>query len=117
MENRNDILNELKELSPFITGIEKINVFTVPGGYFDRLPGDILASLNEGNNSLINPFPGQSSFEVPTSYFDTLATDILSKIKAQNSDNASDELRALSPMLYSIQNENVFEIPAGYFNT
>ena len=28
---------------------------------------------------------------------------------------ASEESRALSPMLYSIQNENVFEVPQGYF--
>ena len=30
-------------------------------------------------------------------------------------ETAADEIRALSPMLYSIQNENVFEVPAGYF--
>jgi len=117
MDSSTDILNELKELSPLIAGMEKINVFSVPAGYFDNLSDDILASLKEEDNTLINSFPDQSSFEVPKGYFDTLATTILDKIKAQNIENASDELRALSPMLYSIQNENVFEVPQDYFNT
>jgi hypothetical protein len=117
MNSRTDILNELKELSSIISQMEKINIFTVPTGYFDSLSDNILASIKDGDNTLTNSFPGQSSFEVPKGYFDTLATTILDKIKAQNAKNASDELRTLSPMLYSIQNENVFKVPQDYFNT
>ncbi len=117
MENRIDILNELKELSPVLAGMEKLNVFTVPDGYFASLSGDILASLKGEDNSLINSFAGQSSFEVPQGYFDGLADSILNKIRSQNAENASGELRALSPMLYSIQGENVFEVPQRYFDS
>ncbi len=116
MQNNIDILNELKELSPVVAGIEKVNVFTVPFGYFDVLSGDILASLNE-------QFPGSfqantaKKEEVPEGYFDTLADSILHKIKMQaKEETAAGELRALSPMLYSIQGENVFEVPYNYFN-
>ena len=38
MENREYILNELKELSPRLAKMEKINPFTVPPNYFETLP-------------------------------------------------------------------------------
>ena len=114
MENNVDILNELKQLSPVIAGMEKINVFTVPVGYFENLSEDILTGIASEKGSGIITLPDFPSADIPLGYFDTLADTILGKIKVQN---ASDELRVLSPMLYSIQNENVFEVPQGYFNT
>ena len=114
MENGVDILNELKELSPVIAGMEKVNVFTVPVGYFENLSEDILIGIASEKSISNNSFSDFPAGDIPHGYFDTLADTILGKIKAQN---ASDELRTLSPMLYSIQNENVFEVPQGYFNT
>lgn len=116
MENRTDILNELSELSPVIAGIEKINVFTVPAGYFENLSSGILAGIATEKNLSDFSFSGFTTNDVPQGYFDTLPDTILGKIKAQNAENVSDELRALSPILYSIQGENVFEVPTGYFN-
>lgn len=115
MENRTDILNELSELSPVIAGIEKINVFTVPAGYFENLSSGILAGIATEENVSDLSFSDFTTNDVPQGYFDTLADTILGKIKAKNAENVSDELRALSPMLYSIQGENVFEVPQGYF--
>ena len=117
MENNVDILNELKELSPIIAGIEKKNVFTVPAGYFENLSEGILAGIAIEEN-VSNIFSsGSVDNDVPHGYFDTLADTILDKIKAQKIISASEELSALSPMLYSIQNENVFEVPKDYFNS
>ncbi len=110
MENSIDILNELKELSPVVAAIEKINVFTVPDGYFVHLSTDILMGIEKGLSNTAS-----SVSDVPTGYFDTLADTILSKIKALDAEDAVTEIRALSPMLYSIQNENVFEVPKNYF--
>lgn len=110
MENSIDILNELKELSPVVAAIKKINVFTVPDGYFVHLSTDILMGIK---NRSSNNVPSVS--DVPTGYFDTLADTILSKIKALDAEDAATEIRVLSPMLYSIQNENVFEVPKNYF--
>ena len=117
METRLDILNELKELSPVIAGIEKVNVFTVPEGYFENLHNDILTGIESEKSLVINAFSNASSTDVPQGYFDTLADTILNKIKMQHAENAFDELRTLSPMLYSIQNENVFAVPQGYFDS
>ena len=114
MKSTNDILEELRELSPVLAGMEKLNVFTVPAGYFDLLSEDILAGVrNEGNT---DGDTGSGSIEeVPHGYFDSLAETIMGKIKSTQVETASEETRALSPMLYSIRNENVFEVPAGYF--
>jgi len=115
MESNIEILNELKELSPLIARMEKINVFTVPAGYFENLGNDILEGIESEKGLVVNGFPASLPSDVPQGYFDSLAESILGKISAQSAGNASDELKALSPMLYSIQNENVFEVPQGYF--
>src|SRR5688572_13857913 len=152
MENTTDILNELKELSPALAAMERVNVFTVPQGYFDQLAIDILMrveaeqELKELSPSLaaiekVNVFTVPQGYfdhlssgilmgieneaglktsvtnnaEVPEGYFDSLAGIILNKIKALETEDAATEIRTLSPMLYSIQNENVFEVPQGYF--
>ncbi|MBK8521854.1 MAG: hypothetical protein WAT20_04655 [Ferruginibacter sp.] len=111
MENRNDILNELKELSLTIAAMEKVNVFAVPQGYFEHLAADILMGIETENGSAIASPAG----DVPAGYFENLAGSILAKIKTQQTEDAATEIRALSPMLYSIQSEHVFEVPAGYF--
>lgn len=112
MENTIDILNELKELSPAVAAIRKVNVFTVPQGYFEYLATDIMTGI-QTENGVNNAVPAFG--DVPSGYFDMLAGSILAKIKTQETEDAAAEIRALSPMLYSIQNENVFEVPNGYF--
>jgi len=117
MENRTDILNELKALSPTIAAIEKVNVFTVPEGYFDYLSVDILMGIETEQCLGSNASPVVSSTEMPTGYFDTLADSILTKIKAQDAADATTEINALSPELYSIKKETTFEVPQGYFDS
>lgn len=112
MESRIDILNELKSLSPVIAGMEKVNVFTAPAGYFETLTNNIVWLVKVENGTLIN---SNTQMQVPQGYFQSLADNILDKIKGENSEiEIVDEL---SPMLKSIQNKNVFTVPNGYFNT
>jgi hypothetical protein len=112
MENRRDILNELKQLSPTLAAIEKVNVFTVPAGYFEYLPADILMGIEKENG-----FVNNTNADVPVGYFDTLAASILTKIKMQDNEDAATELSDLSPQLFSIKKEGPFEVPTGYFDT
>ncbi|MEO8568429.1 MAG: hypothetical protein ABI419_04820 [Ginsengibacter sp.] len=116
MNNSQEISNELKELSPFLAGLEKVNVFRVPDGYFDNLSERLFnfTILNtraevDGNKTNIQ--------QVPEGYFDSLSTNILTKIKQLYPETADDELRILSPMLYSLKNESVFKVPGGYFDS
>ncbi|NOT92666.1 hypothetical protein [Ferruginibacter sp.] len=115
MNNSNNILNELKELSPLLAVIEKINVFTVPEGYFEMLEEQILMNVKEETGGFLSTIANQSFRQVPQGYFESLADNILNKIKAQ--DDAVTELKVLSPMLHSITNKNVFTVPQGYFES
>jgi hypothetical protein len=115
METSKDILNELKELSPLLAGMQKVNVFTVPNSYFERLAEDILLGINEGENNLLGSVPNQPAMQVPQGYFESLADNILNKIKIEES--AATELKTISPILHSIQNKNVYTVPQGYFGS
>lgn len=117
MENSLNILNELNQISPVIAGIEKVNVFTVPMGYFECLGAAIITGINIENDPKSENFSDSSSYDIPAGYFNNLADTVLQRIKMLDADDASAELRTLSSMLYSIQNENVFEVPKGYFES
>jgi len=111
METRIDILNELKQISSFLVGMDKVNVFTVPPGYFDSVSETVMACLREDGRLFAN---AKDTLSLPAGYFENLAETVLNRIKAQ--DTALEEIKDLSPLLYAIQkNKNVFEVPEGYF--
>lgn len=116
MENRNDILNELEALSPTIAALEKVNVFTVPEGYFECLSTDILLGINT-ENGLLTAASNDQAGQVPAGYFDSLAGSILDKIKAQEIEEADAGIETFSEKLRGIGNNNVFEVPEGYFES
>ena len=117
MENKVDILNELKAISPMLAGMEKVNVFTVPEGYFNYLGEDILSGIKSNNNSILHTIPANLQANVPAGYFDHLADTIISRIKAEQTQSTSVQPEALSPVLYSLKTKNVFKVPQGYFET
>lgn len=100
----NNILNELRELSPAVAAIPRINVFSVPEGYFDHLPALLLLQTSGAESGNMNNAP------VPEGYFDNLAGNIMARIKQESL--ASNDHSAL---LAGIGNHNVFTVPAGYF--
>ena len=113
MENITEILNELQSLSPTLAGLQGLNLYTVPNGYFDVLSEDILHTIQLAQYGIINSAQKKDTTDVPQGYFENLADTILAKIKQV--DNVSGELRRLSPMLYSAQNEKVYTVPKNYF--
>jgi hypothetical protein len=114
MENSNDILNELNDLSPVIAAMEKVNVFTVPEGYFQSLELDIMLAVKE-DSGLLNNIDTPVLNDVPQGYFESLAGNILNKIKAL--DETNEELKELSPVLHNLPQQNVFSVPQGYFES
>lgn len=107
MKSSKEIFDELNNFSSLLAGIEKKNIFSVPEGYFNLLAIDILKKINT------NSFK-PDKLTVPEGYFENLSSSVLKKIRSLN-DDPEQELKTLSPMLYSIQNENIFEVPSGYF--
>lgn len=113
METKNDILHELQERSPLLAAIPRLNIYTVPDGYFDSISITVWACLQEEKGI----FPALKAFDkpaIPPGYFDNLSSAVLDKIKLQQT--ADDELAEISPMLLAIQKVNVFNVPPGYFD-
>lgn len=100
------ISGELKALSALVATISKSNVYTVPDGYFESLPGNITAQVI---NRLSAAIPGQS---VPEGYFDGLAGSILDKIRQSEA-----EEKEGSSLLDSVKNKQVYHVPPSYFDT
>ena len=113
MEKRTEIQEELQSLSPLLAGMDKVNVFTVPQGYFESISPTVLSCINEGENKL--PSAVQNTPEVPQGYFDSFAGSVLDKIKTL--ENPAEELKSLSAVIASASKENIFTIPDGYFDS
>ena len=107
MKISEEILNELREVSPILAQMERINPFSVPEGYFSALSNRLLINAKiyaEQTDTSIN------SARVPEGYFNDLSIQILNKIK--NQDTSVEEF----PLLSSLRNKNVFSVPEGYFD-
>ncbi|MES2330943.1 MAG: hypothetical protein V4539_15175 [Bacteroidota bacterium] len=113
MENKADILQELRDISPLIVDIQSINPFSVPGGYFEGLPAAILEQVQIG---AILDNASANTYEVPAGYFEGLSANILSKIKMGELNEVASELNEVAPMLNTISKNEVYTVPAGYFN-
>jgi len=107
MENKSEILDELRTISPLLASITKTNVFKTPEDYFEILDKRITANviLDENKNHRVQ--------QVPEGYFDALSTKILSKIN--NEETPVEEIRQISPVLFSLKDENTFKAPNDYF--
>lgn len=117
MKRSVDILNELNEVSKVVAEVSAQNPYSIPEGYFETLPGVIMAKVIAGGDNeqtFLSVAGKESPMEVPTGYFDNLSDSILAKIKTQEAVN---EIRELSPLLASVQSINVFTVPGGYFET
>ena len=91
MENRNDILNELKQLSSILAEIKKENLFSVPENYFSSVEHCVMEKIQaesvsaELKNSGLKEFKKQEVFDVPYGYFERLPNEILQKTSRKKS--------------------------------
>src|SRR5258706_3577669 len=100
MKHSPDIYNELKTISPLLAEHEKANVFSTPENYFSSLPNKILQRIDTDERFIL-PTSEAHSLKVPEGYFEGLAENILEKIKSLQPDDAGEEIKRLSPMLYA----------------
>ena len=127
MTNRNDILNELKELGSKLPGAPFENIYTVPGGYFEGFASQMLARIKatkaaDANEELshLSPYLKRLSkeepYKVPQGYFEGLEEKIMNVVRASSVYQTIDEeLESLSPLLNSLKDANPFSVPQGYF--
>jgi len=127
MTNRDTILNELKELESFLGNYSPQNIYTVPNGYFERLPTQILNRIKalEATNAkdelkylspLLSNVSKETPYSVPAGFFQNLSEDVLKKISEhEDYQTTGEEIGSLSPLLSSLKNKNPYSVPAGYF--
>ncbi|MEP6615646.1 MAG: hypothetical protein ABJA57_03665 [Ginsengibacter sp.] len=111
MEHSVHILDELKQISPFLSDMKKINVFSVPQGYFSNLDRRILENIFNQPNLLLTS--EHHNLGVPEGYFENLPGNILSKIKSLQTEGSDSEH---FPLLQSLKNDHVFDVPDQYFH-
>jgi hypothetical protein len=113
MENKENILQELREISEVVANLPKGNTFAVPSTYFEEFPGSVLARIEAESFDLGSK---TTPFGVPNGYFDGLAGNILNKIKEQEQ-TVEEELNELAPLLNTISKKPVYTVPDGYFES
>ena len=77
---------------------------------------NILKELQEISPVLASSYPLAVPYKVPADYFGQLSSAVLAAVKA-GSENAADELQALSPLLGSISRKTPYQLPEGYFES
>jgi hypothetical protein len=108
-----NIISELKELSPVVANIGRVNVFKVPIGYFDTLSTYILLLAH---TSTIENLQSRDQLFVPENYFDSLANNIMARIKNESFVGVAQETKEISELIAGIGNKNIFSVDNGYFD-
>src|SRR5262245_12431991 len=109
MESRNNILNELHEISPAIARIEAVNPYRVPEGYFEGLADTVLQIVKADEVPPALKAAKGNPYDVPPGYFEGLAGIILNRIKATEAATAKEEIETLSPLLGSLNKKGPYE--------
>ena len=105
-----DILNELRAISPVLAKVPYMNVFTVDPQYFSGIQPELRARISADEF-----YTSREVFTVPEGYFEGLSANILEKIKARENNAVAEELSELSPFIVRISKENIYRVPEGYF--
>ncbi|MET0394181.1 MAG: hypothetical protein ABW019_13630 [Chitinophagaceae bacterium] len=127
MEPRDIIIQELNGLESRLAAMPARNVYDVPAGYFDALPGQVMSRIRalEATDSreelailspLLAGLQQTNPYQVPNGYFDTLEKGWPAIM--QDADlAATEELEHLSPLLSGLKKQMPYSIPAGYFDS
>jgi hypothetical protein len=113
MTHNNAILQELENLGPSLIPLQKIQVYSVPEGFFAGSSEQVLTRVRMENSQIL-PSP-VDVMSVPEGYFQHFADSVLKKIKTEGDISAAEEIKELSPALSAAGNDNVFTVPFSYF--
>lgn len=85
MENRNQIVQELRGISPFWEQAHSVPTpYMLPEGYFTRLEKDLGAALfpaDTHDTPRLLPHTGQAPYQVPEQYFEKLEQAVLQQVR------------------------------------
>jgi hypothetical protein len=124
---RNDTIQELRDLKSILCDYPKGNIYTVPEGYFEGFAGLVLnriQALNASNakeeleylSPFLNSLSRENIFSVPEGYFNELPESLMAVTREhEDYQTADEELSSLSPLLSGINKHNPYSVPEGYF--
>ena len=104
MQNKDDILEELRLISELVAGIDRRTPYAAPEGYFDGLSEQVMVRVK------------RTPYTVPEGYFADFAGKLMARIKAGQEGHAGEELTLLSPLLSGLDKRTPFQAPDGYFS-
>ncbi len=118
MKNLNNIIEELKKISPLIMKIEKTEVYSVPLSYFNNLSAEIINKINS-NKECAYYFGTFTPYSIPGDYFINLPEILLQKVltNPEKSSGIYKEMEALAPLLNTISKKPVYSVPVNFFDT
>jgi hypothetical protein len=129
MTQRDNILQELRELESSLANSSPSTGYRVPGGYFEGLASQIMSRIKaleaadaSGELEVLSPLLGSISrktpYQAPEGYFDGLEKKLLEGVlHSETSQSADEELESLSSLLSGLKKEIPYSIPEGYFST
>jgi hypothetical protein len=125
MAKGNNILNELKAISPTVANLPGQVLYTVPDGYFENFAATMLLlaktqhqNANEETqtlSALLHGLKKHHTYQAPDNYFNDLPVSLVEGAKAI--DFVNSELENLSPLMSNLRNKNVYSVPQNYFYT
>jgi len=127
MALNNNIFEELKELSGTLASIDNQNIYQVPDGYFEKLPGQVLNRVKALEaksvaeelsylSPMLNVSSKQMPYSVPSGYFDGLEEKFMQSVrKSSDYQTAKEELEELSPLLSGLSKQMPYNVPEDYF--
>jgi flagellar assembly factor FliW len=117
MQNKNTIIDELKEITPFLIPLQGKSIpYSISTEYFSTLPENILNKLHSNSDPSCN-FTTVNPYVFPADYFTTLPEIIIRKIRMEESKSrVSEETAEISPLLNTINKKPVFTVPEAYFD-
>lgn len=129
MTTRNTILNELRDLASSLGNFSPQNIYTVPNGYFEGLPAQILDRVKaleainakeelEYLSPLLSNVSKEMPYSVPAGFFQHLSDGVMKSISNNSNHQTSEkEIESLSSLLSGLKNKNPYSVPAGYFES
>jgi hypothetical protein len=127
MEQRATILNELKELNSSLAEVGLQPTYTVPAGYFEAFPAEVMKRIKTLGASedpaeelaalspLLSSLSKKMPHTVPAGYFESLSQSLEQNIEA--TENAAIELETISPLLKELKDQSTYTVPQGYFES
>lgn len=121
MKKVENILNELKEISPSLAEMPfSADLFKVPDGYFNNLSDQIMQRIRleeEPRSQVLDGIHKITPYQIPVGYFESFASGVMARIKSEKEvQDVSEELQLLSPLLSAIEKKPAFTVPDNYFS-